>query len=264
MMKDNLLREKLSRGEPTVSTRIWSTWPTVTEACAATGKFDYIEFVAEYAPHTLVDLENFARTCEMWNVGSMIKVAFQNRFYVAQKALASGFQAILFTDHKTPDEVEASLWAVRPDNEEFGGRFGYPNGRWIGYQPMQAQRKHAEMVNSAVKVFMIEKYDAVQHIDEICSIPGVDMVQFGPSDYSLSRGWSWEEHRDEVREAEETVIRAALKHGVAARCEINSFEQAEYYKSLGVRHFSIGDQFKILKDYWNNVGGAVRDLADTL
>ena len=42
-------------------------------------------------------------------MGSMIKVDFQNRAYVAQKAMASGFQAVLLVDHKTPEEVKESI-----------------------------------------------------------------------------------------------------------------------------------------------------------
>ena len=80
-MKLNKLRNILESNGTTVNTRIWSTWPTIVEAAASTGSFDYFEFLAEYAPFTLNDLENFARTCELYDAGSMIKVDFQNRFY---------------------------------------------------------------------------------------------------------------------------------------------------------------------------------------
>lgn len=47
-MKDNQFRVMLNKGKPTTGTRIWSTWPVITETCASTGVFDYVEFVAEY------------------------------------------------------------------------------------------------------------------------------------------------------------------------------------------------------------------------
>lgn len=263
MLKTNKLREMLKNGEATVATRIWSTWPTMTEACASTGNFDYIEFVAEYAPFGQIDLENLARACELGNISSMIKVDFQNRFYVAQRAMAVGFQSILFTDHKTPKEVEESLFAVNPDCPEYAGRFGYPNGRWVGYQPYKVQMDYAEMVKDTVKAFMIEKAETMSNIEEICSIPGVDMVQFGPSDYCLSLGWNVKDHKDDVRKVEEKMIQTALDHGVAPRCEIDSLEQARYYKSLGVKHFCVGDEFRNQMAFWNGIGGSIRNLADT-
>ena len=84
-MKENKLRRILRQGRTSVATRLWSTWPLYTESLGATGNFDYMEFVAEYAPFTQADLENMARAAELYEMGSMIKVDFQNRFYVAQK-----------------------------------------------------------------------------------------------------------------------------------------------------------------------------------
>ena len=145
MMKENKLRRILNEGKGSVSTRIWSPWATMMEAAASTGIFDYLEFVAEYSPYDLMLMENMARACELHDTGSMIKVDFQNRFYVAQKAMAAGFQAILFTDHKTPEEVEESIYMTMPDCPEYKGRFGFPNNRWIGFNGYVPQLDYAKM-----------------------------------------------------------------------------------------------------------------------
>jgi len=258
---ENKIRSLLAAGRPTVATRLWSTWPTAVEAMAVTGNFDYFEFVAEYVPYSLADLENMVRAAELHGIGSMIKVDLQNRGYVAQRAAASGFQAILFADHKTADEVRETIWMLSPDTLK-EGRFGFPNARWIGYAPHLPQTEYAQMVRGIVKAFMIEKEEAVDNIAEICSVPGVDMVQFGPSDYSMTKGWDAGEHQSELREAEEFVIRTALEHGVAPRCECHTAEKAEYYRALGVRNFCVGDELRILNAYWKGTCGDVRALAD--
>ena len=258
---ENKIRRLLKEGKPTVNTRIWSTWGTTVEAAAAIGNFDYFEFLAEYAPYTLPELENFVRACELHGCGSMIKVDYQNRFFVAQKAIAMGFQAVLFTDHQNAQQVRETLTAVSPEAPAYGGRFGYPNARWLGYNPEPKQMEYAAMNASAVKAFMIEKKEAVDNIEEICSVPGVDMIQFGPSDYCMSLGWNTCEHKEEVAAAEKHCIEVALAHGVQPRVEIYHVEDAERYKEMGVKHFCIGDEFDILKDYWTNVGAAMKKSA---
>lgn len=263
-MKLNKMRELLDSNSPTVNTRIWSTWSTFVEAAASTGNFDYFEFLAEYAPYDLYALENFARACELHNVGSMIKVDIQNRFYVAQKALACGFQAILFTDHHNADEVRETLYNITPECPEYSGRFGYPNARWINYNPELKQMDYAAMNGSAVKAFMIEKKEAMDNIEEICSVPGVDMVQFGPSDYCMSRGWNVADHKKDVKEAEKEMIKVALAHGVQPRCEISSLEEAHEYAELGVRHFCILDQMDILMAAWKGTCGDVSNFVRSL
>jgi 2-keto-3-deoxy-L-rhamnonate aldolase RhmA len=263
-MKENRLRQILNSNQPSVATRILSTWPTIIEAAGSTGNFDYLEFVAEYAPFSHADLENLARAAELSNMSMMIKADFQNRAYVAQKAMASGFQAILFTDHKTAEEVKESLFLIHPDTPEHGGRMGYPNRRWIGYQPNNPQMVYAKMVRDTVAAFMIEKKEAMDNIEAICSVPGVDMVQFGPSDYSMSRGWNSKDHVDEFKAAEREMIRVALRHGVQPRCEINSPVEAQYYIDLGVKHFCIGDELRNNMTYWTKTCGDMKKIADAL
>ena len=264
MMKQNKLRYLMDNDLPSVATRIESSWPSMVEIVGSTGKYDYVEFVAEYAPYSLADFENLARAAELCDMGTMIKVDFQNRAYVAQKAMASGFQAVLLVDHKTPEEVRESLHVLKPDRPQDGGRFGYPNSRWIGYQPHNPQMAYADIVKNTVIALMIEKKEALDNIDEICSIPGVDMVQFGPSDYSMSCGFDMKDHLEECKAAERKMIEAALRHGVKPRCEIYTAEEAKYYIDLGVKHFCIGDELKIVTNYWSKTGEAMRALADTL
>lgn len=264
MMKHNKLRQILDGNLPSVSTRMWSAQPFFTEALGSTGNYDYVEFVAEYTAFSQQDLELVPMAAELQNMGSMIKLDFHNRGYVAQKAVASGFQAVLFTDCRNADQVRESLGYVKPETPEDGGTFGYPNRRYIGYQPRLPQTAHAQRLRDMVVALMIEKKEAMDNIEAICAVPGVDMVQFGPSDYSLSRGWDAKDHIDEYKAAEREMIKVALKHGVQPRCEIPTVEAAKYYIDLGVKHFSLGDQLARLMLAWTEEGGAMRRLADSL
>lgn len=126
------------------------------------------------------------------------------------------------------------------------------------------QTEHIARLNDIVLRFMIEKKAAVDNIEEICSIPGVDMVQFGPADYSMSLGWNRSEHAEEWKAAERKVIETALRHGVQPRCEISSPDQAQYYIDLGARHFSLGDQLAKLKEFWNAQGWEMREIVSAL
>ncbi|MGE4284815.1 MAG: HpcH/HpaI aldolase/citrate lyase family protein [Clostridia bacterium] len=263
-MKENKLRYILDNNLPTVGTRVLSTWPVITEALASTGNFDYIQFVAEYAPFNQYDLENLCRAAELNDMSTMIKVDFQNRAYVAQKAIASGFQAVMFTDHKTADQVRESIQAIRADNPQDNGKLGYATRRWIGYQPRRPQLEYVKMARDIVVVLMIEKKETMDNLEEICSVPGVDMVQFGPSDYSMSMGWDASEHVDEVKAVERQMIKIALKHNVQPMCEINTPEESQYYIDLGVKHFCLGDELKNNMSYWTNSGGKMREIADAL
>ena len=258
MVRVNRMRERINQGLPLVGTRIYSVWPFITELIGSSGKYHYIEFLAEYAPYDVFDFENICTAAELWGMGSIIKLDFQNRAYVAQKAIASGFEGVMWTDHLTAKEVEESLWFIRADTPEDDGRMGRPTRRFAlnsgGYMSMPDYVKSQREI---VNLFMIEKKEALENIDEICSVKGVDIVQFGPSDYSMSMGWDPREKGEDIKAAERRMIEAALKHGVRPRCEIQSAAAAQYYIDLGVKDFCLGDELGNNNRWWNTEGGAL-------
>ena len=260
MEKRNKFRQLLQEKKPTLSTRLHSTWPLVTEAVGALGLYDYIEFVGEYAPYDQYDMENMVRAAELHNMGSMMKIDYQNREFAAQKAVASGFQAILFADHTKPEEVEDTIKMILPKCPAHGGKMGYAARRWIGYQSFSAMEDYADTSAETVKAFMIEKKEAVDRIDEICSVPGIDMIQFGPNDFALSSGINVKDNRDQIKAAEKKVIETAISHGIRPRCELNSAEEGEYYLSLGVKDFSLGLELRILQNFLSKEGDKLLNI----
>lgn len=258
----NKLRKLLDDGAVTVATRISNRWGMTTELAASCVCYDYVEYLLEYAPFQVEDLENLARTCELHGMGSIVKVDYQDRGWWAQKALAAGIQGVLFTDCRTAAQVEECVALTMPDTPKYNGKFGYSNYRWPGYTTGLTQMAYADMVASSVRMFMIEKKEAVDNIEEICRVPGVDMIQFGPSDYSMSCGQNasdpdWLTIR---KEAEAHCIRVALENGVQPRCEIEKPEDAVYYKELGVKHFCLGSDTKILRNWWSVNGSALTNI----
>lgn len=257
----NKLRDIINAGGFSVATRVNSSWPLITELVGKAG-FDYVEFLAEYAPVTQHDFENIARAAELWNIGCMIKVDFANRTYVAQKAIASGFNAVLFTDHKDAKTVEQTVNSILADSKEDDGKFGFSARRFSRFTGTGDQMTFQQTCRDVVKAFMIEKTEAVKNIDEICSVPGVDMIQFGPSDYSLSSGVNRRDYSKEIREAEEKCIKAAVAHGVRPRCEVMDVEDAKRYLDLGVRDFNISGELWILQQRWSADLNRMKSIID--
>ena len=73
-MRPNRLRQLLKTDRPSIGTHIHATWPSMMEVIGHTGVYDYVEFVAEYGPFDLHDLDNLCRAAELHNLSSMIKV----------------------------------------------------------------------------------------------------------------------------------------------------------------------------------------------
>ncbi len=114
-MRPNRLRELLKAGKPSIGTRVQSTWPSVVEAIGHTGVFDYVEFLAEYAPSDLHDLDNFCRAAELFDMSAVIKVDQEPRTYLAQRGIGAGFHGVLFADCRSVLATQIpklALWAI--------------------------------------------------------------------------------------------------------------------------------------------------------
>jgi 2-keto-3-deoxy-L-rhamnonate aldolase RhmA len=259
-MRPNVLREKLEAGKPTISTHIHSVWPAEIEAIGHTGLYDYVEFVAEYGPSDLHDLDNMCRTSELYGLGSMIKIDQSLMPFLAQRGIGSGYSSVLFTDVRSMDELRECIVAARPDHPDHGGQYGVATRRnsYMGYGVTPA---YVQGVADTVLAFMIEKKGAVDNLEEILAEPAVEMVQWGPADFAMNIGHPGEFGHPDVVAAHDKTFKLAIAAGVAARAEIGSADQTKKYLDIGVRHFSVGTDITILFDFWKREGeGIVRAL----
>lgn len=60
------------------------------------------------------------------------------------------------------------------------------------------------------------------------------------------------------------MIEMALKAGVHPRIEIGSFDQAKRYLDMGVRHFCIGWDIRIIFSWCKQQGAGMRELMDSI
>ena len=258
-MRPNKLRELLDADQPSIGTHIHSSWPSIAEIVGHTGMFDYVEFVAQYAPFDLDSLDNFCRATELQGLSSMIKIDQQPRRFLAERAIGAGFQSVLFADCRTVEDFEECVRAVRPETPEDGGVHGVAIRR-VSYMDGIGTPEFAEYLRKIVVAVMIEKKGAVENLEEALSIKGIDMVQWGPGDYAMSIGRAGEWSDPAIKEIERRVIQTALDKGVAPRAEIDSVDQAKYYLDLGVRHFCIGTEVLILYHWLKENGEQLRKV----
>jgi 4-hydroxy-2-oxoheptanedioate aldolase len=260
-MRRNRLRELLQADQPTIGTHLMCSWPTIVELVGQTGLFDYVEFQGEYAPYDLYALENLGRAVALFdNLSAMMKIEQEPRTYLAIRAIGSGIQNVLFADPRTVEDVRQCIRAVRAETPKAGGIHGVGMRRDVGVVQEPGSPAFVQALDDAVVALMIEKAPAVENLEALLSVPGVDIVQFGPADYSMSIGIPGQWDHPKVKEAERFVIETALKKGIAPRAEISRPEDAKKYLDLGVKHFCIGWDVGILSNWFKENGKAMRQL----
>ena len=260
-MKKNRLRELLNEGKPTLGTHVIIPWPGIVEIIGLSGAFDYIEYVGEYSPFSLEQMDNFGRAIELFpDMSAMMKVEEQTRGFIATRAIDSGIQNLLFTDCRSAEDVRECIRFVRSETPSAGGIHGYGMRRSTGYGAGSTLEEWTQAMDEVVIAIMVEKKGAVENLEELLSVEGVDMVQFGPADYSISIGKPGQMQSPDVQKAHRDMIELALKKGVAPRVEVASFEQAKPFLEMGVRHFCIGWDTRVISQWCQRQAEGMRQL----
>ena len=180
----------------------------VVELLGYTGQYDYVEFVAEYAPYDLTSLDNLGRAIDLFpHMSGMIKLDQGGRSYWGPRCFGAGIQNFLFADPRTVQDVEECVQAVRSEYPlaAYPGVHGVGMRRDVGFVLEGSSKALVEATEDAVIAIMIEKKQAVDDLEALLSVPTLDMVQFGPGDYSMSIGLVGEGNHPKVKEAEMKV-----------------------------------------------------------
>ena len=261
MILANTFREKLNAGKPTMGTHIMFTDPDIPELVGDLGLFDYGEISAEYSSLDMNNLYHQARAAQCGNLPLIIKPDQESQGFWTQAAMGAGFKGVLFTDIRTPEDVDECHRIIKPDNPEHGGMVGVKLRR-----PALASydtSAYLQDLESFVFAIMIEKNIAVQNLDSILERArdkGVLVTQWGPADFGFSLGPQGRLGTDGTRKVEETVIAKSLEYGLRPRIEIGAVEQAKRYIDLGVKDFCIGWDRFILRQAFGNLGEGLAKL----
>lgn len=101
-------------------------------------------------------------------------------------------------------------------------------------------------------IVQIEDPEPLAELEEICALPGIDMIFFGPADFSQGIGRPEEVFNEETLRARRLVAETARKHGKMA----GTVGGAANFKALeeeGFNFISIGADVVALQTYYANI-----------
>lgn len=214
------------------------------EVLGSTGLVDYVELSAQYAPYDLYSLDNFAMAGDLYELPAMIKIDPEPRYFMAQRAIGSGFQSVLFADLRSVKEVEEAIASVRAEPK---GKNGSAMNRAAKYF-YGGSEEFVKYCDDIVIAIMIEKRQLYEHLEEVLNMD-IDMIQFGPSDFSMSIGVPGQTGHPKVVEAQENTVKLALKYDKHPRIELPGSANSEKWLKMGVKDYCIGWDVMVMRDY---------------
>jgi 4-hydroxy-2-oxoheptanedioate aldolase len=177
------LKQRLARGEKQLGCIILLPSPDVAEIIGLAG-VDMVMIDHEHGGGGLADFVAQARAMQASETQAIVRVP-HGEFSYAQRLLDNGARGLVCPGVDTADQAEAFVRACRyPPRGLRGAGAGLRGARFgldAAYYKPQAE-------DDILLVVQIESASAVENIDAICTVPGVDMLLIGPRDLSASIG----------------------------------------------------------------------------
>ena len=218
----NLVKEKLKAGKASVGTWLCMGNPDVSEQLSMLG-FDWLTFDLEHGSMTIPDLQRMMQAMNRADCIPLARVPVNEPVYF-KWVLDAGARGVVIPYVNTKEEATNAVRACL-----------YPPKGIRGCGPRRASRYYSELTeyvktaNEDILVaIMIETQTALDNIDEILSVPGVDAVFVGPTDLSLNLGVFQQSDHPKFKSAISTVLDACKRHGVAPgmHCNENNINEA--------------------------------------
>lgn len=247
-MRPNPVRSALEADRSVVSGWLTVGHPLLAEAMASAG-FDAVTVDVQHGAVEEGALLGVLQAISTTPAVPLVRVAWNEPARV-MKALDLGAYGVIAPMIEGPRDVERFVRACR-----------YPPAGHRSYGPTRAKyyagadyAAHADA--TVLAIAMIETRAALESLDEILAVPGLDMVFVGPADLSQSLGGAPGADFEDgpVADALERVLERSREHGVAAGAFCRSAPYARGLLERGFRFVTVD----------SDVGYVARGAAEAL
>ena len=225
--------------------------PRVVEIAAMSG-IDCVWLDLEHVPNTLHDIENGVRAAKIHDCDALVRVP-RGSYSDLIRPLELDAAGIMVPHVMSVDDARKIAQQTR--FHPIGRRAldgGNADGAFCGTD-LSTYIDHANQHRFVV--VQIEDPEPLAELDDIARVPGVDMLFFGPGDFSHAIGHPGQFDHPDLIDARRGVAEAAQRHGKFAGT-VASIPTLQQTIDLGYRFVSIGADVVALSSYFGEIASA--------
>ncbi|HZY17341.1 MAG TPA: HpcH/HpaI aldolase/citrate lyase family protein [Ramlibacter sp.] len=212
--------------------------PYASEICAGAG-FDWLLIDGEHTPNDLQSILQQAQIIAGYpGVNAIARVPLGHGHVgqmLIKQYLDLGLQTLLVPMVDTPEQAAEIVRSMRYPPQGVRGMAGARASRW-GRYPNYGQEANAQVC----LLVQAETQQALDNLDRIAAVDGVDGVFIGPADLSASMGHVGNAAHPQVQSAIEDAIARIQRAGKAAGILTTDEAQARRYLALGALFVAVG------------------------
>lgn len=208
-MRPSRVLKKLRAGQPVGCIKANLGDPRVIDIAAACG-IDCVWVDLEHVPSDLREIENQVRAAKVYDVDTVVRVP-RGSYSDLVHPLEMDAAGIMVPHVMGVEDARRVVWQTRFHPI---GRRPLDGGNADGMYCMVPAAEYVEQANrQRFVIVQIEDPEPIAELDQIAALEGLDMLFFGPGDFSHGIGKVGQYDAPEVLDARRQVAAAARRHG---------------------------------------------------
>ncbi|HEX2565276.1 MAG TPA: HpcH/HpaI aldolase/citrate lyase family protein [Burkholderiales bacterium] len=239
-LPQNTFKRALRAGKPQIG--LWSSLSSsyTVEVIAGAG-FDWILLDSEHSPADIENLLTQLQAAAAYPTHAVVRVPW-NDMVAIKRVLDVGAQSLLVPYVSTAAEAQSAVSFTRYPPAGVRGVAGTTRASRFGRVKDYARRAHEELC----VLVQVETRPALDNIEAICAVEGVDGVFIGPADLHASMGFAGEIANPKVKPLIDDAIRRIRKSGKAPGILTPSEADARHWLDCGALFVAVGADVGIL------------------
>lgn len=231
-MTNRTLRERLSAGEEIIGLSINFRSTQVVEMAALAG-FDHVSFDAEHGPLDMADIEAMLLAADARSMPAIARPPNSQPDTIL-RFMDLGLAGLMVSQVDTAEAAKHVVDAVRYPPL---GRRSLGLVRANQWGRISPETYTAQVNRDAITIGLVESVEAVDRIDDIAAVKGLDVIWIGPVDLSQSLGKFGRLDDVDVEAAITRVIERTRLAGKSVGIASGTPEALHRYRGLGVTWF---------------------------
>ncbi len=220
-MQRSDLKKRLKNGERVIGTMVQEVrTPAIAQILKQVG-FDFFMLDMEHGNFNLENAAEIIRVARLVDIAPLVRVGGPQYELIA-RILDQGAVGVMVPRVETRADVEILVQSMRyPPVGRRGMSSDAPHSQY-DFRPLP---EFIEINNEdTIAIAQIERKVAIENIDDLLSVPGLDAALVGPEDLSVSLGVAGQGTSKQVVAAVETMMDSAKRHGVVSAIHMGSIE----------------------------------------
>lgn len=230
-MKDNELRKSLNKGKVVIGTMLQELRSPAVPILFANVGFDFIFIDMEHGAFNMETVSDLLKVIRLSGITPLVRVP-NLEYHLISRCLDAGAQGFMVPRIETREQAEKAVsYSKYPPLGERGCSInkGHNDYKTEALLPFVKKANTENFV-----ILQIERKKAIENLDDILSVPGIDGAILGPNDLAVSYGVPNDLNSPVMEKAFTKVVETGKKYDVFTGMHVANLDALKKWMNRGM------------------------------